>query len=94
MIENFFELLKEYSDTPENAEIFINYIRLFLRTKSGTPLPTVEMMSLIKKKKPEIFAVIRQRGKSDLLLEFVTGIHMDTENAEDRMRQYLSKIAI
>ncbi|HYK72491.1 MAG TPA: hypothetical protein VEV44_05060, partial [Pseudoneobacillus sp.] len=95
MIENFFELLKKYSDNPDNADIFINFIRLFLRTKSsGAPLPTVELMSLIKKEKPEIFAAIRQRGKYDLLLEFVTSIHMDTANAEERMKQYLSKIAI
>lgn len=95
MIENFFELLEKYSDNPNNADIFINFIRLFLRTKlSGTMLPTVELMSLIKKEKPEIFAAIRQRGKYDLLLEFVTGIHMDTDNAEEKLKRYLSKRAI
>lgn len=51
-INEFYKLLKKAPDQSSSAIDFIYFLRSFLRIKSQTTLPTIEMMTVLKETKP------------------------------------------
>jgi hypothetical protein len=85
-VEKFFVLLKNYPDDSESTLVFLRFLRTFLRIKSQEDLPTIEVMTLIKVHKPNIFYIMRKLSKRDNVLNFLTGLSMDLEAAEQRLQ--------
>ncbi|RJS59419.1 hypothetical protein [Bacillus sp. PK3_68] len=88
-IKRFYSLMESYSDTPDSAFDFIVFLRSFLRIKSPLPLPTTEIMTVLKVNKPAVFFSLREMSKRNDILEFLTALSMDFEKAEQKLQDLL-----
>lgn len=88
-IKKFYILLQKYPDIPESAYDFVSFFRYFLRLKSQEPLPTIEIMTVLKKNKPIVFFILRQMAKKNDTLGFLTGLSMEFEEAEQKLQKLL-----
>ncbi|KMY54501.1 hypothetical protein AC623_11735 [Bacillus sp. FJAT-27231] len=62
-IQKFYTLMEAYPDTPDSAFDFVVFLRSFLRIKSPLPLPTTEVMTVLKIHKPAVFFSLRGMAK-------------------------------
>jgi len=88
-IQQFYGLLKKYPDAAESAYDFVAYLRSFLKIKSKAPLPTIEIMTLIKHNKPNVFYALRQMSKKNIMLDILVGLSTDIKSAEERLEGLL-----
>lgn len=90
LIKNFNEMLVKYADDPQYTYKFVNMLRLLLRLqRDDNPLPVAEIMTIIRYKKPEIFYSLKLRGQTDFTFDFLTGLEVDLEKAEETIKEYL-----
>lgn len=86
-VEKLFLLLQNYPDDFESTLVFVRFLRSFLRTNvEGKVLPTMEVMTLIKEQKPNVFRSMRRLSENDNMLAFLTGLSMDLQKAEFRLQ--------
>lgn len=86
-------LLKKHPDVPNSLPVFTNFIRYFLRTKTGdNSLPSVEVMTILKNEKPNIFSLIRKQSKHNMVMNMLTNVEMDVGEAESRLGQLKRKL--
>lgn len=86
-------LLKKNPDVPQSLPVFTQFLRYFLRTKTGgEPLPSVEVMTILKNEKPNIFSLIRKQSKHNMVMNMLTNVEMDVEEATSRLGQLKRKI--
>lgn len=88
-IKKFYNLMESYPDTPDSAFDFVVFLRSFLRTKSQLPLPTTEIMTVLKVNKPAVFFSLRGMGKQNDMLGFLTALSTDFEAAEQKLKHLL-----
>ncbi|MDQ0298909.1 hypothetical protein J2S78_001329 [Salibacterium salarium] len=89
-IAKFQTMLDTYPDTKQSVHEFRNFLRYFLRLKSSDqPLPTVEMISILKVQKPNVFHFLKQQGKTDMVLGMLTETSVSAKIAEERLEKYL-----
>ncbi|MBM7647487.1 hypothetical protein JOC78_000408 [Bacillus ectoiniformans] len=93
-IQQFQQLLKKYPDQAESAYDFVIYLRSFLKIQSKAPLPTTEIMTILKKHKPNIFYALRKMSEKNLMLNILTQLSMEEEAAEERLRSYGSGVVV
>lgn len=90
LISNFDQMITCYPDAPEYTHLYVNFLRLLLSMQpEKEPLPVKEIMTIIRSEKPNIFYSLQQRGEFDCTFEFLTGLKMDVEKAEQRIDCYL-----
>lgn len=83
------KLLDTEPDTVDAIPVFTNYIRSFLRIKpTGRTLPTIEIMTLIKKRKPTLFYLLKRYSNDDMMT-MLTYLNMDYEQAQIRIERIL-----
>jgi hypothetical protein len=83
------ELLDTQPDTVDSIPVFTNYIRSFLRIKPmGRTLPTIEIMTLLKKRKPNMFYLLKRYSKDDIMT-MLTYLDMDYHKAEMKIERIL-----
>ena len=88
-VQQFYIMLNNYTDHPDSTAIFLGFIRNFLRIKTKMPLPTIELMTLLKKHKPSVFMTLRKMAKTNILLSFLTDLSMEIEEAEQRLKEIM-----
>jgi hypothetical protein len=89
-IKEFYNLLESVQDTPGSSLEFIAFLRTFLRVQSESPLPTIEVMTLLKKHKPNIFTALRNNTNHYQMLQFLTELQMDETEAENNINTLLN----
>lgn len=89
-INKLFDILKQYPDSPKKTYDFIAFLKSFLRIKSTKPLPTIEVMTLIRHRKPIVFSNLRRMAPNNQMLEILTELSMDIESAEERLNNLLN----
>ncbi|MBH0175355.1 hypothetical protein IHV09_17425 [Fictibacillus sp. 23RED33] len=83
------ELLDTVPDTVEAIPAFTQYIRSFLRIKpTGRTLPTIEIMTMIKKRKPNLYQLLKRHSNDDML-SMLTNLGMDYELAKTKIERIL-----
>ena len=86
-IEKFFVLLKNYPDSVDSTLVFVRFLRSFLQGNNQQEvLPVIEVMTLLKEHKPNVFHSMRKLSEKDNLLAFLTGLSMNLQEAEDRLQ--------
>ncbi|RSL30193.1 hypothetical protein D7Z54_27260 [Salibacterium salarium] len=92
-IEKFQTMLDTYPDSKQSVHEFRNFLRHFLRLKAtDQPLPTVEIMSILKVQKPNVFQFLKQQGKTDTVLGMLTETSVSLEVAEARLDEYVQSL--
>jgi hypothetical protein len=87
-------LLKKHPDVPESLSVFTQFVRYFLRTKtSGEELPSVEVMTVLKNEKPNVFYLMKKQSKNNVVMSMLTNIEMDMEEAENRLNRLKRRIS-
>jgi hypothetical protein len=89
VIRKFYSLLKKYPDDSESAYDFVIFLRSFIRLKSQAPLPSIELMTILKKNKPIVFFTLRQMAKKNDTLRFLIGLSMEYEVAEQKLQKLM-----
>lgn len=85
----FQQLLNTHPDTVDSIPVFTNYIRSFLRIKPmGRTLPTIEIMTLLKKEKPQMFYLLKRHSKDDIMT-MLTYLNMDYDQAQIKIERIL-----
>lgn len=90
-IEEFYTFLDKYPDEPKSLSIFMRFLKEFLKipTKNQT-LPTIEIMTVLKQRKPIIFSIMR-RQTNNVLYNILTQVEMELEVAEQKLNELLKK---
>jgi hypothetical protein len=88
-IRKFYNLLKKYPDHSDSAYDFVIFLRSFLRLKSQEPLPTIQVMTVLKEKKPVVFIALKKMSKQNDTLRFLIGLSMEFEVAEKNLQTIL-----
>ncbi|MGY4689592.1 hypothetical protein [Salibacterium sp. K-3] len=93
-INKFQHMLETYPDSKNSVQDFRNFMRYFLRLKpADQPLPTLEIMSILKQNKPTVFQTLKQQGKTDNVLGLLTETSITPETAESRLKEYADSIS-
>jgi hypothetical protein len=88
-LSKFNAMLELLDDDRKNADEFARFLRLFLRVKPRThSLPMMEVMTVLKYRKPYVFESIKARGKNESYFQFLTGITTDLRTAEKNLYEY------
>lgn len=86
-IREFFYLLNKYPDQTSEYIHFMLFIEDLLKLPySEEELPINEIMAVLKKKKPNIFNLMRNQ-KRNMLLLFLTDVRMDEKEALIRLKK-------
>lgn len=92
-INKFEKMLSNHEDNADSFLEFRSFFRLLLRTKHPTySLPVIELVSLTKKNKPNVFYFLRREAEKDFMLSVLTGNLMETKQAEERLNEFKGKL--
>jgi hypothetical protein len=89
-IRKFNCLLEGQPDDSNSVFEFISFLRYFLRIKAKDPIPTIEVMTLIKEYKPTVFNTLKQMSKKNDRLLFLTELSMGVNIAEERLNKIIN----
>lgn len=93
MIHRFFQLLETMDDTNDSFPDFRIFLKQLLRTKhSKISLPVIEMITLVKRDKPNLYRYLRELGRTDLNISIIVGTTMPAKDAEQRLAQLLDRL--
>lgn len=84
MIDKFNKHLSNTKDSPEGSYVFIHFFRMLLLSNHGQNLPLLEMLTIIKYERPQIYYSMRQRSQHYLGMLF--DLSMTKEVAEERLK--------
>lgn len=85
-------LLKEHEDKPDNAIYFSRYLRLFMASApKNVTLPTVEVMTLIKYSKPNIYRYLKKHSSTNPVIDLLGGLELDLDQAKARLDHLKNK---
>lgn len=88
-IAEFYNLIESIPDTPNSSLEVISFLRGFLRIQSTSTLPTIEVMTLLKKYKPNIFTILRKNTNKYEMLQFLIELSMDQIEADNNLKSFL-----
>jgi hypothetical protein len=89
-IAQFYKLLDSVPDKPSSSLEFISFLRTFLRVKSEASLPTIEVMTVLKKSKPVIFTTLRQKVNQYEMLQILLELSMEENEADHHLKSLLN----
>src|SRR5690554_3563683 len=93
LLKKFNHLLETTDDSDESFREFLNYIKLLLRTKyKKLTIPTVELISIIRARKPIVFQNLRKLGERDVNISILVGSTIPQEKAEERITILMEKL--
>jgi hypothetical protein len=92
-IQKFEDLLEKHPDSPHSMSVFTQFIKTFLRTNTKDEvLPTIEIMTVLKHKKPLIFTLIKKgSSQKNIVMDMITHIDVDLDEALQRLESLKSK---
>ncbi|WP_026675025.1 hypothetical protein [Alkalihalobacterium bogoriense] len=86
------KMLKETPDKKEAVLLYKTFLKNFLRTKtSSIPLPSVEVMTVIKHKKPTVFSLLRKEASYSDVLYYLTNIEAKYQDAERKLAHIINE---
>ncbi len=85
-VKKFYKLLEDLPDRPSSAFDFIAFFRQFLRINVDY-LPTIEVMTLLRNEKPQIYYSMRQFGKKDAVINILVDLNMEVQVAQQRLNE-------
>ncbi|MFB5664369.1 hypothetical protein [Alteribacillus sp. HJP-4] len=89
-IDKFYTMLDFYTDNTYAVPKFKNFFRFFLRLEGDSrPLPSLELMAVLKEKKPTVFYYLKKDGANDKVIGILTDSPMSYEIAEKRINHYI-----
>lgn len=88
-IKKLYDLIKNLPDNSDAAFEFVQFLKTFLRIRSQEPLPTIEVMTLIKEEKPTVFSVLRKLAHSNSTLNFLVELSTDPDSANEKLESIL-----
>ncbi|MGO4890271.1 hypothetical protein ACJ2A9_21190 [Anaerobacillus sp. MEB173] len=89
----FESLMRELPDRRESLPQFKKFILFFLRIKTrSVPLPTSEIMSILKREKPTLFSIMRRELSNNLIFNIITHIDAEYWGAKKRLNELLQKL--
>ena len=92
-LELFEKLLDELPDTAESVPEFLKFLRYFFRNKHPKfPLPSIEIISIIRQVKPTVFYFLRKQSTRDPILQMVIDLHIDVKHAQERIQELKTKL--
>jgi hypothetical protein len=89
-IKQFYNLLESVPDIPSSSLEFISFLRTFLRVQSESSLPTIEVMTVLKKSKPIVFTTLRNSSNKYEMLQFLIELSMEENEADDNLKYLLN----
>jgi hypothetical protein len=84
----FYDLLEECPDDANSALVFLDFLKSFLRVSALDPLPSIEVMTLIKEYKPAVFYTLKRLGTHYRMVGILTELSMDLRVAEKKLEVY------
>ncbi|WP_227936038.1 hypothetical protein [Alkalihalobacillus deserti] len=95
VLNQFDTLILETPDHRQNVPVFKRFITRLLKTQTYiVTLPIEEVMTIMKQKKPLVFAALRRDYSSIITIEIVTHINMEYQQAYRRLSDLKSKLGI
>ncbi|MBU9722726.1 MULTISPECIES: hypothetical protein [Bacillaceae] len=92
-INKFMSMLNTLEDSKKSYGEFRNLLRLLIRLQNNKhTIPVVEVVSLIKAKKPNIFYLLRREAEIDTNLSIIISTTIAEEQAEQRVNSLIEKI--
>jgi hypothetical protein len=88
-ILEFFNLLESVPDEPSSSTNFISFLRGFLRVRSESPLPTIEVMTVLKNSKPIVYTTLRNASNKYEMLQFLMELSMEENEANNNLKSFL-----
>ncbi|WP_157800952.1 hypothetical protein [Bacillus solitudinis] len=83
-LKKFETLLRNTPDDPNSVYIFKNFIKYFIRVKSGRySLPASEIMAIIQHEKPLVFSLLRKQDSP--YLYYLTNINLQYKEAKKNL---------
>lgn len=84
LVKDFFVLLENYTDHPQNLFVFTSFLKGFLRKKAfDETTPTIEVVTVLKHERPVIFYHMRKQTEDWIYI--LTRIDMDVEEAKQKL---------
>lgn len=90
-IKHLYSILKTCPDEPKLAHELAVYLQSFLRMKTKNPLPTTEVMTLIKEHKPICFRELRKMSGNNMMLEILTNLSTDIDTANENLEKIMNQ---
>ncbi|WP_025027328.1 hypothetical protein [Caldalkalibacillus mannanilyticus] len=86
-IKDFESLLEKHPDDSKSVHAFNHFLRYFLRikTKANCNLPSIEIMTILKHRKPVVYMLMRRQAQKSGALGMLTYLEMDLEEANRRI---------
>ncbi len=95
ILQKFDNMIMEVPDEKRSIPEFKQFITTFLRTKTKeVTLPVADVMAIMKKKKPFVFAAIRNQYSHNVMFNVVTHIDVDYYEAYKRLNDLKQKLCI
>lgn len=93
LIGKFYHLLETTDDSKDSFREFLGFIKLLLRTKFDEYIiPSIEMVSLIKARKPFVFHQLRLLAEKDVNISILVGSTISEEKAEQRLESLVEQL--
>ena len=93
ILEKLDTVINEAADDESSVPLFINFLRGFLRTKDPRfSLPSSEVMTIIKHKKPNVFYYLKKQAKQNPSLDLLTQLTIDYDKAVARLEELKKKL--
>lgn len=93
LIKQFYDLLDRTDDSKESFRDFLDFIKILLRTKfRHYVIPSIEIVSLIKKRKPIVFRYFQLLAEKDVNISILVGSVISEERAEERINRLIEEL--
>ncbi|OIJ16198.1 hypothetical protein BKP35_04260 [Anaerobacillus arseniciselenatis] len=92
-IIDFEELIETTPDEKSSLAGYNNFLRGFLRIRDAKySLPSAEVMTIIKSKKPTIFYFLKKLAAQNPTLQILTELEIDYNKAVERLEDLKKKL--
>ncbi len=89
----FEQLIETSPDEKSSLASFANFLRGFLRIRNAKhSLPSAEIMTIIKNKKPTVFYFLKKQASQNPSLQLLTELEIDFNKAVERLENLKTKL--
>lgn len=93
VLEKFDQIIETAPDNQSSLANFANFLRGFLRTRDPKhSLPSAEVMTIIKHKKPKVFYLLKRQAEQNPTLQILTELEIDYDKAIERYETLKKKL--
>ncbi|MCL7748446.1 hypothetical protein [Halalkalibacter alkaliphilus] len=94
-LQQFDELIMETPDERKFVLTFKEFIITLLKTKTTTvTIPIVEVMTVIKTKKPLVFSILKKEYDNNIIMNVVTQIDVEYREAYRKLNDIKRQLGI